>query len=46
MREYQVVQIPDEALAVLNPLDWHWEELPAMAWSMLGVAIGKIGYSG
>ncbi len=45
-REYQVFQIPDEALAVLNPVDWHWKELPATAWSMLWVALGKIGYTG
>jgi hypothetical protein len=44
-REYQVFQIPDEALAVLNPVDWHWAALPATAWSMLLVALSKIGYS-
>ena len=43
-REYQVVQIPDEALAVLAPSAWHWATLPATLWSMLYVAIGKIGY--
>lgn len=44
-REYQVVQIPDEALAVLNPKDWHWGTLPTTLWSMLEIAIGKIGFT-
>jgi hypothetical protein len=44
-REYQVIEIPDEALAVLNPADWHWAALPLTLWSMLYVAISKIGYT-
>jgi hypothetical protein len=43
-REYQVVQIPDEALALLNPNDWHWAELGATAWSMVQIAFTKIGF--
>jgi hypothetical protein len=43
-REYQVVQIPDEALAVLRPGDWHWAGLPATFWSMAQIALSKIGY--
>ncbi len=43
-REYQVIQIPDEALAVLRPADWHWGGLPATLWSMAQIALSKIGY--
>ncbi len=43
-REYQVVQIPDEALALLNPNDWHWAELGSTAWSMVQIAFTKIGF--
>jgi hypothetical protein len=43
-REYQVVQIPDEALAMLGPSQWHWAVLGATAWSMAQVALAKIGY--
>jgi hypothetical protein len=43
-REYQVVQIPDEALTLLNPKDWHWAELGSTAWSMVQIAVSKIGF--
>ncbi len=43
-REYQVVQIPDEALTLLNPNAWHWAELGATAWSMVEIAFTKIGF--
>ena len=44
-REYQAVQIPDEALAILRPADWHWAGLSSTLLSMLDVAIAKVGYS-
>lgn len=44
-REFQVVQIPDEALAVLPPGAWHWGALPSTLLSMLLIALGKVGYT-
>ncbi len=43
-REYQVVQIPDEALALLPFAKWHWAQLMPALWSMAQIALSKIGY--
>ncbi len=43
-REYQVVQIPDDTLAILSVSDWHWAALPVTLWSMVVIGLSKIGY--
>ncbi len=43
-REYQVVQIPDDSLAVLSVANWHWAIMPQAMWSMVETSFGKFGY--